>query len=424
MDTASRQDIAVVGGGVAGITAAWLLGRRHNVTLYEKNDRLGGHTHTVTVPEGPDAGTPVDTGFIVFNNKTYPCFNRFLEQLEVAAKPSDMSFSCTNETTGLQYAGTTLSGLFAQRGNLFRPAFWGLVAGILGFSRRTRRDLHAGALQGLSLGQYLERAGFRPDVVAEYVVPMASAIWSTPARRILDFPVESFARFYENHGLLSFRHRPVWFTVEGGSRRYVEAFQARFKGLVRTGVPVQRVRRDADRVCVALADGTADIADRVVMATHGDETLALLEDPSEMERRLLGAWTYSENRTILHTDPSFLPPNRRAWASWNYCRTAASGATEPATLTYHMNRLQRLDAERDYCVTLNPQRPVASGHVIADLVYRHPMYTAEALASQDGLRALNGKRRTFYCGSYLGYGFHEDAVRSAVDVGALFGIAL
>jgi uncharacterized protein len=422
--TQGEKRIAVVGGGVAGIVSACLLQRRHRVVLYEKDARLGGHTHTVTLTDGPDAGLPVDTGFIVFNDKTYPNFMRFLDRLGVSWKRSDMSFSCTNTRSGLQYAGTTLSGLFAQRRNLARPAFWAFIAGILRFCSCMRRDLHAGRLAGLSLGAYAGQAGFSRMVIEEYIVPMASAIWSTPSERILDFPAQSFAQFYENHGLLSFKDRLTWFTVSGGSRAYVDAFRKTFSGELSLAAPVARIAREAGGAVLTLADGTTRRFDCVVAAAHADQTAAMLADPDPDEARLFGAWRYTANPTVLHTDTTFLPPNRRAWASWNYVLQDAPRSGQAAMLTYHMNRLQRFDAARDYCVTLNPARPVDPAAMIAEMAYEHPLYTADAMASQAGIAALNGRRNTYYAGSYLGYGFHEDAVRSAVAVARCFGIEL
>jgi uncharacterized protein len=419
-----QHTIAVVGGGVAGIVSAYLLQQRHRVVLFEQDARLGGHTHTVTLADGPDAGLPVDTGFIVFNDKTYPNFMRFLDRLGVSWKRSDMSFSCYNMHSGLQYAGTTLSGVFAQRRNLARPAFWAFIAGILRFCSRMRRDLRAGRLNGLSLGAYAARAGFSRMVVEEYVIPMASAIWSTPSDRILEFPAQSFAQFYENHGLLSFKNRPVWFTVTGGSHAYVEAFRRAFGGELCLDTPVARIVREADGVVLTLADGSTRRFDCVVAAAHADQTAAMLADPDPDETRLLGAWRYTANPTVLHTDTTFLPPNRRAWASWNYVLQDRPQSGQAAMLTYHMNRLQSFNASRDYCVTLNPARPVDPDAVIAAMAYDHPLFTADAMASQAGIAALSGRRNTYFAGSYLGYGFHEDAVRSAVAVARCFGIAL
>ncbi|MBV5336240.1 FAD-dependent oxidoreductase [bacterium] len=390
--------VAVVGGGVAGITAAYLLQQRHEVTLFEKSGSLGGHTRTCVLATGPDAGTPVDTGFIVFNNRTYPNFMRLLERLGVACQPSEMSFSCYNESSGLAYAGTGLSGLFARRLTLLSPSYWRFIAGILRFSRRTR-ELHLqDRLGSLTLGAFCERERLPQSVIDDYVLPMASAIWSSPFSGIRDFPMASIARFYENHGLLSLNDRPTWYTVRGGSHTYVNSFLKTFAGAVRTGCAVKRVTRN--------------------------EGGALLAEPTPDERGLLAAWSYSRNQTVLHTDERLMPPVRRAWASWNYLRLAGATAESPACLTYYMNRLQDFQGHADYLVTLNPLHPVRREALIAEFQDTHPVYTAVAVGTQARLPELNGRQHTYFCGSYFNNGFHEDAVTAAVNVATLFGCTL
>lgn len=412
---ASPRTIAVIGGGVAGIVAAHLLSQRHRVELFEKNTTLGGHTHTITIEAGPDAGLTVDTGFIVLNDRTYPLFRKFLEELGVPVAPSNMSFSCHDRSTGRIYAGTGLSGLFARRRDALRIAHWHLLGGIMRFNRRALADFEAGRLQRIRLGDYVAETGCHPAVIRDYLVPMMSAIWSASGGDVMDFPMESFVRFFHNHGLLTFRNRPQWLYIPGGSQRYIQEFRRRFPGIIHTATPIRSLRRRADGVTLRRDDGTEIAADAVVVATHADQALRLLEDPSPDERRRLGSWTYSHNRTILHTDLSFMPPLRRAWASWNYCRDSEYHPDTPASLTYHMNRLQRLNSPRHYLVTLNPSRDPAPGTVIADLEYTHPRLNLTALEAQAGLPSLNGCRHTWFCGSYFGYGFHEDAVRSAVE---------
>ncbi|HNR37626.1 MAG TPA: FAD-dependent oxidoreductase [Acidobacteriota bacterium] len=423
MDT-QPLDIAVVGCGVAGLAAAHVLQRRHRVTVFEKNDHLGGHTHTVVIPDGPDAGTPVDTGFIVFNTRTYPNFIRLLDDLGVAARASEMSFSFTCRATGLVYAGTDLNGLFAQRRNLLRPAFLGMLRDIGRFGRRAGDDLAAGRLAGRTLGDYLADLGLGRAFRDDYLLPMGAAIWSTPTRDMLAFPAESFIRFFGNHGLLTLRDRPQWQTVAGGSHSYVKAFAAAFRGELRPGTAVAGVRRDADGVTVHLADGASRRFHHAVIATHADEALALLEDPTPDETRLLGAWRYNRNHTVLHTDAAALPPLRRAWAAWNYARAAGADGESRLSVTYHMNRLQGLAAAREYCVSLNRPQPPAPGCTVAEMLYTHPMYTTEALASQAELPALSGPHHTHFCGSYHRWGFHEDAVASGLAVCRRFGLEL
>lgn len=424
MNAESGLKIAVIGAGVAGITAAYLLQRRHIVTLFEKNDYVGGHTHTVVIDQGPDAGTPVDTGFIVFNDRTYPNFIRFLSQLGIAGHKTDMALSFECRRTGLYYAGTNLDGLFAQRRNLLRASFWRFLAEIVRFCRTTDKHLRQGTLRNLTLGEYAQRERFGTDVLEQFVFPMASAIWSTPNTEMKDFPAESLARFYDNHGLLSLRNRPTWYFIPGGSHQYVKAFLRGFRGKVLANCGVAAVRRTESGVALKLADGAEETFDRVVIAAHADEARALLADASPEEARLLSVWEYAANHTVLHCDTSLLPPAASAWGAWNYLRGAGVETDSRLTVTYYMNRLQCLEAQRHYCVTLNPAPAIPRERVIEAMNYTHPMYSIEAMATQDQLRRLNGQRNTFFCGSYLGYGFHEDGVRSAVDVARSFGISL
>jgi predicted NAD/FAD-binding protein len=420
----ARSRIAVVGGGVAGIAAAHLLQRRHDVTLYEKNDYVGGHTHTVVIDQGPDTGTPVDTGFIVLNDRTYPLLMRFLAGLRVPIRKSDMSFSYTCRRTGLQYASRNLNTLFAQRENLLSPGYWRFLLAIIRFNTATRRRLTAGSLKDLSLGEYLQREKVLPALIESYLIPMAAAIWSTPDARMMDFPAESFFRFMENHGLLTVTDQPQWYFVEGGSHSYVRAFLSAFGGRIFTKRSVERIRRTETAAVLTFADGREEGFDQVVVATHADEALSLLADPSPEETASLSPWSYNRNRVVLHTDASFLPENPRARASWNYVRERDVSTDAPVTLTYHMNLLQDLKTQKEYCVTLNPLRTIPREHVIREFLYTHPTYTAAALAVQPSLPSLNGRRRTFFCGSYFGYGFHEDALRSATQVAERFGIPL
>jgi len=420
----SNLKIAVIGAGISGIMSAYLLGRRHRVTLFDKNDYIGGHTNTVVIEDGPDAGLPVDTGFIVHNERTYPLFRAFLKQLGVAAAQTDMSFSCQDNTTGLQYSSLGFNGLFAQRANLFRPSYWAFLFGIQRFCTRTLSQFERGGLGGLTLGQFVVREGFRRDVIEQFVIPMASAIWSASEAKMMEFPMESFARFYSNHGLLSVWAPPAWYYIPGGSHTYVKAFLKIFEGTVRPKCPIAAVRRTVTGIALKLADGAEETFDAVVLATHADEAYRLLADPSPEETSLLSRWVYSTNHTVLHRDTSFLPTNRRAWASWNYRHEPSMPKTCPAMVTYYMNHLQHLNARGQYCVSLNPWKPVKASEIVGEIVYSHPMYTFESMATQPELHSLNGKRNTYFCGAYFGYGFHEDGTRSAVEVARLFGIEL
>ncbi|MBP7516221.1 MAG: FAD-dependent oxidoreductase [Desulfobulbus sp.] len=404
--------IAVIGGGVAGIVAAHLLQNDHQVTLFEQHDYLGGHTHTVTIEEGPDAGTGVDTGFIVFNEATYPLFIAFLDQLGVASRATEMSFGFHCRETGFTYAGNNLNGVFSQRANLVSPRFWRFLLEIGRFCRQAEADLAGDADLG-TLADYLARHRFQPFMADHYLAPMAAAIWSTPAGRVTAFPARSFLRFFKNHGLLDLRHRPRWRTVSGGSHSYVRAFCDRFRGAIRLDSPVQQVRRADDGVELAFADRSAERFDAVVVAAHADQALRLLADPSADESRLLGAWRYELNTTVLHTDTSVLPPVERAWACWNFRRERGDQGERPVYVTYSMNLLQGLATRRHYLVTLNRPGGYDEGQVLARMDYHHPLYTDASMATQAALPSLNGVRRTWFCGSYFGYGFHEDAVRSA-----------
>lgn len=420
MTPPSDLDIAVVGGGVAGIVAAYLLDRRHRVSLYEKNDSVGGHTHTRVVNDGEGKQTPVDTGFIVFNDRTYSNFIRFIDQLGVDRLKSPMSFSYSDRRTGFTYAS---SAPFADPKNRLRPSFWHFLFEIMRFNRLTRRLLKSGALAGLSLEQYLKQYRFSDRFAERYILPMGAAIWSTADRDMQQFPAETFARFFENHGLLTLRDHPQWYTIAGGSHEYVKAFLNGFGGRVFTGEPVRSVARQNGRVRIQTDGGAAEY-DRVIIASHADEALAMLENPSNLEADLLSAWRYTDNRVLLHRDAACLPPFEKARASWNYLREADAADQPMLTMTYYMNRLQQLNTADDFCVTLNPQRPIAPEKVIADIAYAHPLFNEAAVASQAKLDHLNDQDDIFYCGSYFRYGFHEDAVLSAVNVGKRFGIDL
>jgi predicted NAD/FAD-binding protein len=418
------QNIAVIGGGVAGIVAAYLLQRQHKVTLFEQNDYLGGHTHTVEIKEGPDAGLAVDTGFIVLNDATYPLFQKFLKRLGVATRTSEMSFGFQCLQTGLIYAGTNLNGLFIQRRNLFSPRYFSFLLEIGRFCKKARNDLDKGKVPQATLGQYLETGGFSQFMTDNYLVPMASAIWSTPMQKVTEFPAEPFLRFFRNHGLLSFRNRPQWRTVAGGSHTYVKAFLRDYQGILKLKSGVQQIARQDDCVHISLASGESLSFDQVVIATHADQALRLLKNPSEIEHRLLSPWRYQPNGTVLHTDSSLLPRQEAARAAWNFTRSRRRTSEQPVFVTYYMNRLQGFSAGRDYCVTLNRVEPFRPETVIAKMVYHHPLYSFESMKTQKELPQLNGRQRTYFCGSYFGYGFHEDAVKSGMAVGNAFGIDL
>lgn len=411
------KKVAVIGGGVAGILCSYLLQNKYEVTLFEKNDYLGGHTHTIVIPDGPDAGTPVDTGFIVLNNRTYPHLHQFLQQLEVPVRASDMSFGYYCEETNFQYAGTTLNGLLAQRSHLCSPRIFRLVRDLLRFNRQGQKDLRNGTdLRKLPLGQFLEKYRFSEPFIQDYLIPISSAIWSTSRREMFEFPTEIFIHFFENHGLLSLWNRPQWQTVVGGSFSYVRAFLQQFPGKVHLKAQIQSVHRTPEQVKISFPQAEPQFFDSVVFATHADQVLPLLDNPSEEEQKWLRCWAYQKNHTLLHTDTTILPPNKRAWASWNVIREKNSGEEHPVSMTYDMNRLQGLKTKRHYLVSLNVKHRIKPEHTLKEISYSHPTFTLESLDSREQLKRLNGIHRTYFVGSYFGYGFHEDAVRSSVEM--------
>ena len=406
--------LAIVGTGIAGMTAAHLLHDEHDLTIYEAGEYIGGHTNTVEV-EREGMTYAVDTGFIVFNDWTYPNFIGLLDRLGVASQPSDMSFSVRCEETGLEYNGTSLNRLFAQRRNLLRPSFYRMIRDILRFNRESVKLLDEPG-PGPSLGAYLEQNRYSPPFIRNYIVPMAGAIWSAGPATIWRYPARYLVQFFKNHGMLSVDARPTWRVITGGSQRYVEKLVRPFRERIRLRSPVAAIIRDSHGVEVRSHDraGTSHTArfDGVVLACHSDQALALLADPSPLERDILGAIRYQANEAILHTDRSLLPRRRRAWAAWNYHLLPTPA--DRVLVTYHMNTLQRLRASCDFCVTLNRSDAIDPAQVLKRITYHHPVYTPEAIAAQQRHREINGQRRTWYCGAYWGFGFHEDGVKSAM----------
>ncbi|MBY6261884.1 FAD-dependent oxidoreductase [Azospirillum sp. 412522] len=411
-------DIAVIGTGIAGLSAAWLLSKAHRVTLYEKEDRPGGHANTV---EAGGAG-PVDTGFIVYNEPCYPNLVALFDHLGVASRPTDMSFSASLDGGRVEYAGSSPATLFAQKRNLLRPRFWRMIADLLRFYREAPGLLADPAAETLTLGDVLDRGGYSDAFVRDHLLPMAAAIWSSPAAAMRDHPAAAFIRFCDNHGLLKIKGRPVWRTVEGGSRSYVGRILADMPGALRLNRAIEGIAREKDRVLVRDRRGEVRVHDHVVLATHADQALALLEDAGEEERRLLGAFGYERNLAILHTDPALMPKRRAVWSSWNYLSERGDSGHDAACVTYWMNRLQGfLPRERDLFVTLNPVRPPREGSILRSVLYDHPVFGMEALAAQKRLWSLQGRRRTWFAGSYFGAGFHEDAAQAGLAVAEALG---
>jgi predicted NAD/FAD-binding protein len=416
--------IAVVGSGIAGLSAAWLLHRQHEVILFERNDYLGGHTHTLTVEE-EGRRLAVDTGFIVYNEPNYPHLSRLFHHLGVATQDTDMSFAVSIGRGELEYAGDNLHRLFAQRRNLWRGEFLLMLKDILRFNMQCKQLLAHDGFEAISLGDFLDRHAYGQSFRHHYLLPMAAAIWSCPTRSMLAFPAASLARFFNNHGLLNLVRRPQWKTVCGGSWHYVDKLAADLGSAVRVASPVVAVSRTPAGVEVRLAGGERREFDAVVMACHADEALGLLASPTATESALLSRFRYQPNQAWLHTDRRLMPRSRDVWSAWNYlAEPRSSGGADAVSVTYWMNRLQHLQARQDYLVSLNPLQPPRENRVIAQMTYRHPVFDAAAMQAQQSLHELQGRHRIWFCGSYFGYGFHEDALHASVQVARALGVAI
>jgi predicted NAD/FAD-binding protein len=406
--------IAIVGAGVSGLVAAHLLHGVHDVTLFEANDYPGGHTRTVRV-ETDGGAWDVDTGFIVHNDRNYPCFQRLLAQLGVATQPTRMSFGVSDAVGDFEYNGASPNGLYAKRRHLVTPWFQRMVADLVRFNREARALLadSNSAHAGPSLREWLAQQRYSHAFVERLIVPQAAAVWSADPCQLWSFPARFLVEFFDNHGMLGFRDRPRWRTIVGGSRRYVEAIVERLdEPRVRLATPIRAIARREHHVELTPLRGEAERFDHVVIATHGDQALRLLADASERERELLGAFSYQRNDVTLHTDRGLLPRRRRAWASWNY--HLLEREIDRPTVTYHMNRLQSLEADRELLVTLNRDADVRREHVLGRFRYDHPVFTSAGVAAQRRRHELDGVPRTSYCGAYWGWGFHEDGVLSAL----------
>jgi uncharacterized protein len=408
--------IAIIGAGVSGLVAAHLLHDRHEVSVFEAGARPGGHADTVRV-DTADATHWVDTGFIVFNDRNYPRFERLLDRLGVATQPARMSFGVSSEDGAFEYASTSPNGLFATRANLVSPRFHRMLRDVRRFQREAR-DLLASD-EDPALAEWLERRGFSPAFVERLIVPQAAAVWSADPRQMWSFPARFLAEFFDNHGMLGVRGRPRWRAVTGGSHRYVDALVRPFRDRLRLRTPVRAIARGPGDVTVTPVAGAPERFDEVILATHSDHALALLADATAREHAVLGAIPYQRNEAVLHTDERLLPRRRRAWASWNYHLLEAPSGRP--TVTYHMNRLQSLDAPVELCVTLNRTDAIDPAKVIRTVEYAHPVYTSAGAAAQRRHHEINGRRRTHFCGAYWGWGFHEDGVASAVRVAEALG---
>lgn len=406
-----RLRIAVIGTGISGLGAAWLLSQRHDLTVYEQEDRIGGHSNTVEV-SGTQGLIPVDTGFIVYNPLNYPNLTSLFDHLGVVTKPSEMSFAVSRCDGNLEYAGTSLRALFAQRKNAISPRFWSMLNDVRRFYREAPRHL-ADSADTLTLGEYLHHNGYGKAFCENHLLPMGAAIWSAPANSMRDCSARAFVSFFDNHGLLLLRHRPQWRTVVGGSRVYVEKLSRSFRDCIRHQARVVSVARTPSGVNVSEANGQTKTFDEVVIATHSDEALAILSDPSPDEQRLLGAIRYRQNKAVLHSDATMMPIRRRVWSSWNYVHSGEPNEGN-VHVTYWMNRLQGLPPETPFFVTLDPKREPRSP--IYTQVYSHPIFDAAAYRAQHELWKLQGRRNTWFCGAYFGAGFHEDGLQAGLAV--------
>jgi len=418
--------IAVIGSGISGLSAAWLLSRRHRVTLFESDSRPGGHSNTVTLPKahalaGEGGAVSVDTGFIVFNEQTYPNLTALFQHLGVQTAATEMSLAVSMEGGTFEYSGSTLDGLLARRSNLLRPRFWSMLRDIVRFYREAPRQARRPEWAMRSLGEFLAHGGYGRAFVANHLLPMCAAIWSAPPRDMLDYPLGSFARFCANHGLLKFRGRPVWRTVAGGSTTYVRALLADMPIDLRLNSDIVAVEGDASDAGpeVIDSDGTRHRYDAVVLACHADQALQLLARRSALHNWLLGAFRYQANRAILHGDPRLMPVSRRAWSSWNVIETPDQ--SRPVTVSYWMNRLQGLAIDRDVFVTLNPAVEPRAGTVFAAFDYMHPLFDGRAVAAQSQLWRLQGDGGLWFCGAYFGAGFHEDGLQAGLAVAEALG---
>lgn len=413
----SSLDIAVIGSGISGLSAAWLLSQRHRVTLFEADSRPGGHSNTVEAPTAAGK-VAVDTGFIVYNEPAYPNLSALFDHLGVATQATEMSFAVSLDKGQLEYSGTDLRGLFAQRGNLLSLRFWSMLRDLVRFYRQAPADAERFGL--IPLDSYLDARGFGKAFREDHLYPMAAAIWSTSAARVGEYPTEAFVRFCENHHLLKLGGRPAWRTVTGGSARYVERLTAALGLGVRLDQAVTEVKRDAEGAWVR-AEGAAapQRFDQVVIATHADQALRLMPDATALEKRVLGAFDYSRNRAVLHSDPALMPQRRAVWSSWNYA--ADRSRAEAPCVTYWMNRLQAIPEQTPMFLTLNPTLEPRSEHLIRSEIYEHPIFDMKAIRAQDELWSLQGRRRTWFCGAYFGSGFHEDGLQAGLAVAEALG---
>jgi predicted NAD/FAD-binding protein len=409
------KSLAIIGTGIAGMACGYHLSRRFDLTVYEKNGYIGGHTHTVEVPE-QNRQIPIDTGFIVYNETNYPELTRLFAELKVPTQATEMSFSVQHQPTGLEFCGTGWSGLFAQRKNIFNGSFWTLLKEIDRFNREAPEVLTHERYADSTLGEYAAEKKFSVEFLERYLIPMSSAVWSTPPDAMLRFPVVALVRFFKNHAFLGLHGQHAWRTVTGGSWQYRDRLIADFRDRVHTARPSVRVERHGEGVRITDAGGTTKEFDAVIIAAHADEALGLLAQPTPQEAQLLGAFGYQPNSVVLHTDERVMPRTRRAWSAWNYRYGANAQGVPQASTVYWMNRLQRVSQKKNYFVSVNDAGQIAPEHRLQEFTYEHPIFSVQAMRAQNQLPSLNIKGPIFFCGSYFRYGFHEDALASALQV--------
>lgn len=414
--------IAVIGAGIAGNSAAWALCDTHEVVLYEKRLRAGGHSATVDIDYDGTA-LSVDTGFIVYNDLNYPNFTALLDHLGVATEESDMSFALSVDNGRKEWAGHSLDTVFAQRKHILSPSFLWMLREIFRFNKQSVADLAAGRLSDLSLGAYLDRNRYSKGFVEDYLLALGAAIWSTPLNEMRDYPAENFISFFDNHRLVH-RNRPVWRTISGGSRNYVNRLLSPLTGHIRLGTQVTQITRQDNKVHITDSSGNEDVFDHVIMASHTDQTLSMLADPSEEERSLLGAIRYRPNDVYLHRDERLMPQRKKVWSSWNYMAHTDPELERNVTVSYWMNRLQHIDSDKPVFVTLNPVTPPDEDLTFAKFVYDHPQFDADAVIAKTRLSEIQGNRNTWFCGAWAGNGFHEDGIASGLDVARALGARL
>jgi predicted NAD/FAD-binding protein len=416
----NQKRVAIVGTGIAGLSAAWLLNDKHDVTVFERNETCGGHANTVDV-EVAGRAISVDTGFIVYNDRNYPNLVALFDHLGVETHASDMSFSVSLGGGRFEYGSTGLNALFGQRRNLVSPRFWRMLRDLRRFYEQAPRHLQSPRSGEIDLGTFLVEQGYSDRFIEEHLLPMGAAIWSTTADDMRDYPLLAFLRFFESHGLLALDERPQWRSVCGGSRRYVERISAPLRDKINLGVGVRKICRRADHVAIEDTRGLTSIFDDVVLATHADEARALLADPDDLERSILAPFRCTANRAVLHSDPRLMPRRPRVWSSWNYIGEDGRRTEDKLSVTYWMNRLQQIESSTPLFVTLNPNREPRRDLVHGEFQYEHPAYDTDVLYAQRRLWSLQGHRNTWFCGSYFGYGFHEDALQAGLAVAEQLG---